>query len=160
MVEINGTDYRGAEGKELGILVRAMARLEEITDASTTDGPVDVFARAIDTSERLLGEEADETMLSRNAPEQGHREHLVVMGDVRRFVNWSDFVLGRSHFVVAGLDGNPELEALAFGFHHAGKHAIRNRAEVLVFELLTLRRLRPEERTATGVKVGAKVEET
>ena len=59
---------------------------------------------------------------------------------------------------MTGLDWNTEFEALAFGFHHASEDAIWNRTEVLVFELLTFRRLSTEERTATGIEVRAEIE--
>ena len=65
-----------------------------------------------------------------------------------------DFVLGRGHFVVAGLDRNAQLEQLALDFQHEGQHALGNRAEVMVFELLALRRLGAEQRAAGGEQVG------
>ena len=159
LVKVDSTDHRGAEGEELGVLVRVVARLEEVADAGTTDGPVDVLTGAVDARERLLGEQADEAVLGGDAAEQRHREHLVVMRDVGGFVDRSHFVLGRSDFVVAGLDRDTEFEALAFGFHHAGEHAIRDGAEVLVFELLALGRLGAEEGATAGVEVGTEMEE-
>ena len=159
LVKVDRTDHRGAEGEELGVLVGIVAGLEEVADAGTTDGPVDVLAGAVDARERLLGEEADEAVLGGDAAEQRHREHLVVVRDVGGFVDRSHFVLGRSDFVVAGLDRDTEFEALAFGFHHAGEHAIRDGAEVLVFEFLTLGRLGAEEGATTGVEVGTEMEE-
>ena len=160
LVQVDGADDGGAEGQELRVLVRVMARLEQVADTGTADGPIDVLTGAVDAGEGLLGEEADEAMLGGDAAEQRHREHLVVVRDVGGFVDRSDFVLGRSDFVVAGLDRDPELEALALGFHHARKHAVRDGAEVLVFELLALGRLGAEEGATAGVEVGTEVEET
>ena len=160
LVQVDGADDRGAEGEELGVLVGVVAGLEKVADAGATDGPVDVLAGTVDAREGLLGEEADETMLGGDAAEQRHREHLVVVGDVGGFVDRSHFVLGRSDLVVAGLDRDTELEALALGFHHAREHAVRDGAEVLVFELLTLRRLGAEQGATAGVEVGTEVEET
>ena len=159
LMEVDGADHRGAEGQELGVLVRVVAGLEEVADTGAADGPVDVLAGSVDARERLLSEEADETMLGSDAAEQRHREHLVIVRDVGGFVDRSHFVLGRSDFVVAGLDRDTEFEALALGFHHAGEHAIRDGAEVLVFELLTLGRLGAEEGTTAGVEVGTEMEE-
>ena len=159
LVQVDGADDRGAEGEELGVLVRVVARLEEVADAGATDGPVDVLTGTVDAREGLLGEEADEAVLGGDAAEQRHREHLVIVGDVGGLVDRSHFVLGRSDFVVAGLDRDTEFEALALGFHHASEHAIRNGAEVLVFELLALGRLGAEEGATAGVEVGTEVEE-
>jgi hypothetical protein len=134
-------------------------RLEEVADAGAADGPVDVLAGAVDARERLLGEEADEAMLGGDAAEQRHREHLVVVGDVGGFVDRGHFVLGRGDLVVAGLDRDAQLEALALGLHHAGEHAVRDGAEVLVLEFLALRRLGAEEGATAGVEVRTQVEE-
>jgi len=60
LVEVDGADHRGAEGEELGVLVRVVAGLEEVADAGATDGPVDVLTGTVNAREGLLGEEADE----------------------------------------------------------------------------------------------------
>jgi hypothetical protein len=49
---------------------------------------------------------------------------------------------------VAGLDRDAELEQLALGLQHAGQHALRDRAEVVVFELLALGGLGAEQGAA------------
>ena len=71
----------------------------------------------------------------------------------------SQFELGRSDFVVAGLERDAEFEGLALEFHHEGEHAVRNGAEVLVLKLLATGGLRAEERATGGVEVGAQVVE-
>ena len=65
-----------------------------------------------------------------------------------------DFVLAGRDFVVARLDRDAELEQLALALEHEGEHALGNRAEVVVLELLALRRLRAEERAAGREQVG------
>src|SRR6266699_653074 len=47
-------------------------------------------------------------------------------------------------FVVAGFDGDAELEELGLGVGHAGQDALGDGAEVLVFQLLALGRRAPE----------------
>jgi hypothetical protein len=160
LVQINRADDSGTESKELGVVVRVVARLEQIAHACTTDGPVDVLAGTVDAGERLFSQEADETMLSGDPLQERHREHLVIVCNVRRFVNRSYFELRWGDFVVASLDRDTQFEALALGLHHASEDAIRDGAEVLVFELLTLGRLRTEEGAATGVNIRTEVVET
>ncbi len=60
---------------------------------------------------------------------------------------------------MARLHRNAELEQLALDFQHEGQHALRNRAEVMIFELLALRRLGAEQRAAGGEQVGPGEEE-
>ena len=60
---------------------------------------------------------------------------------------------------MAGLHRNAELEQLALDFQHEGQHALRDGAEVMIFELLTLRWLRAEQRATSGQQVGPGEEE-
>ena len=79
-----------------------------------------------------------------------HRELLVVGADVRVLEHRRDLVLAGRDLVVARLDRHAELRQLELGLHHAGEHALGDRAEVVVVELVALRRLGAEQR-ATGV---------
>ena len=70
-----------------------------------------------------------------------------------------DLELPGCDLVVPGLGRDAELEQLALGVHHEAQHALGDGAEVVVVELLALRRLGAEQR-ATGVEqVGAGEEE-
>ena len=91
--------------------------------------------------------------------QRDHDQLLVIVGQVGRLEHRGDFVLSRGHFVVAGLHRNAELEQLALDFEHEGQHALGDRAEVVVFELLALRRLGAEQRAAGGQQVGPGEEE-
>ncbi len=62
-----------------------------------------------------------------------------------------DLELAGGDLVVAGLDGDAELEQLPLGVHHEAEHALGDGAEVVVVELLALRRLRAEQ-GAAGVQ--------
>ena len=88
-----------------------------------------------------------------------HDQLLMVGGDVGVFVDRGDFVLRRSDFVVPRLHRNAELEQLALDFEHEGQHALGDRAEVMIFELLPLRRLGAEQRAAGVEQVGPGEEE-
>ena len=57
--------------------------------------------------------------------------------------------------VVAGLDRHAELAQLGLGLQHAGEDPLRDRAEVVVVELVALRRLGAEQRPPGGHQVGA-----
>jgi len=60
---------------------------------------------------------------------------------------------------VARLHGNAELVELGLGLDHERDHARRDHAEVLVLELLTLRRLLAEQRATRRQEIGACEEE-
>ena len=90
-----------------------------------------------------------------------HDQLLVVGGDVGVFEDRGDLVLARGHFVVPRLDRHAQLEQFSLGFEHEGQHALGNGTEIMIFEFLTLGRLRTEQGAAGGEQVGpGKVEVT
>ena len=66
-----------------------------------------------------------------------------------------DLVLRRGDLVMPGLDRHAELVQLHLGLEHAGKDALGDGAEVVVFHLLALGRLGAEEGAAGVDEVGA-----
>ena len=66
----------------------------------------------------------------------------------------TSYCAGRD-LVVAGLDRHAELGQLALGVEHEREHALGDRAEVVVVELVALGRLGAEERAARRDEVGA-----
>ena len=117
--------------------------------------PVVVLARAVDAGERLLVQEADEPVAARHVLHHLHRQLLVVAADVRVLEHRRDLVLRRRDLVVARLDRHAELGQLLLGLEHAREHALGDRAEVVVVELVALRRLGAEQRAAGRDQVGA-----
>ena len=113
-----------------------------------------MLARAVDAREGLLVQEELQPVAAGHALHGFHDEHVVVGGDVGVLEDRRDFVLRRGDFVVPCLDGNAELVELKLGFHHTGEDALGNRAEVVVFHLLALRRLGSEEGAAGVEQVG------
>ncbi len=75
--------------------------------------------------------------------------------DVGDLEERGDLVLARRHLVVPGLDRHAERAELALDLGHERQDARRDRAEVVVLELLALGRLGAEERALAGHQVGA-----
>ena len=113
-----------------------------------------MLAGAVDAGERLLVQQADEPVLAGDVLHHLHRQLLVVGADVRVLVDRRELVLARGDLVVAGLDRHAELPQLGLAIHHAGEHALGDRAEVVVVELVALRRLGAEQRATGGHQVG------
>ncbi len=147
--------HGGAEHQELSVFVRRVARIEQVALRRAAERPVDVLAGAVDAGERLFVRQAGHAVLLGHALQRDHDQLLMIGREVGRFEHRGNFVLGRGHFVVPGLHRNAELEQLALDFEHEGQHALRNRAEVMIFELLALGRLGAEQRAAAGEQVGA-----
>ena len=120
---------------------------------------VDVLARAVDAGERLLVEQAFHAVLLGDGLEGRHQQLLMVGGDVGPLEHRRDLELAGGDLVVPGLGRDAELEQLALGVHHEAEHPLRDGAEVVVVELLALRRLGAEQRAAGVDQVGAGQEE-
>ncbi len=145
---VHRTDDGRAEEQELHVVVRRLARVQQVVAEIVADAPVEMLARAVDAGERLLVQQAREAVLRRRPLQDLHRHHLVIGGDVGALEDRRDLVLARRDLVVTRLDRHADLVELGFRLGHAGEHALRNRSEVLIFELLTLRRARAVERAA------------
>ena len=72
----------------------------------------------------------------------------MIGGEVGVLEHRRDLVLARRDFVVAGLDRHADLVELGLDVRHERHRAIGDGAEVLILELLALRRLGAEERAA------------
>ncbi len=117
--------------------------------------PVVVLAGAVDAGERLLVQQADEPVAAGHVLHHLHRQLLVVAADVRVLEHRRHLVLRRGDLVVARLDRHAEPGELLLGLEHAGQHALGDRPEVVVVELVALGRLGAEQRAAGGDEVGA-----
>ena len=155
LVVVDGLDDGRAEEQELEVLVRRLARLEQVDARVGAHRPVVVLARAVDAGEGLLVQQADEPVAAGHVLQDLHDELLVVGADVRVLEDRRDLVLRGRDLVVAGLDRHAELGQLALRVEHAREHALGDRAEVVVVELVALGRLGAEQRPARGHQVGA-----
>jgi hypothetical protein len=156
---VHGADHRGAEHQELGILVRRVAGDQERAQLGVAQREVDVLTGSVDAGERLLVEQTFHTVLFGDGLEDRHRQLLVVGGDVGPLEHRRQLELAGGHLIVPGLGGNTEFEQLALGVHHETEDTLRDRAEVVVVELLALRRLGAEQGAAGVDEVRARQEE-
>ena len=134
--------------------MRRVARVQQVVAEVVADAPVQVLAGAVDAGKRLLVQQARQAVLRRHPLHRLHRHHLVIGGDVGALEDRRDFILRRRHFVVARLDRHAALVELGFEFGHEREHALGDRSEVLILELLALRRPRAEQRAAGVEQVG------
>ena len=71
-----------------------------------------------------------------DAPQHNHDELLVVGSNVGILINRRNFVLPGRYFIVAGFYGHTQFVQFALGFHHAGQHAFRDGAKVMIIKFL------------------------
>ena len=158
-VHVDGPNHRHEEHEELHVGVGFLTRVEEVHPGVGRDRPVVVLARAVDAGEGLLVEQAHEPVMRGAPPQHVHHEHLVVGGDVGVLEDRGDLVLARGDLVVPGLDRDAQLVQPALDLVHEAHDPLLDRPEVVIVELVALRRGRPDERAAAHLQVQTLVEE-
>ena len=158
-VGVDSIDDGTERGEEDGVLVRVLARVQEVRFA-VVHGPVVVFAGTVDAGERLFVQQANESVAVGDLAEYFHNLHVVVASEVYFLEHRGKFELGRSHFVMAGLGRNAELPEFLFHIVHEVDDASRNATEVVVFHLLVLCRSGSKQRATGLVQVRALQVET
>ena len=152
---VHGPQHGGQEDKELGVVQRGLAGIEQVVALGIADGPVVVLAAAVDAGKGLFVEQADEVMPRRDLVQQVHDEHVVVGGDVGVLVDGRDLELTGGHLVMPGLGRDAEAEQGVFHILHEGHDARRDGAEVVVFHLLALGGRGAHQRASRQQQVGA-----
>ena len=137
--------------------MRIVARIKQVDTGVRSDGPVVVLSATVDAGKRLLVQQADHAVVAGYALQRDHDQLLVVTGHVGVLEDRSDLVLAGGHLVVARLDRNAEAVELFLGFDHAAQDAIRDRAEVVVIQLLAARRLGADEGPTARHEIGTTV---
>ena len=134
--------------------MRRVTGHQQRTQIGVAQREVDVLTRPVDAGERLLVEQALHAVLLGDRLEDGHQQLLMIGGDVAALEHRRDLELPWGNLVVARLGGDAELEQLTLGVHHEAQHPLGHRSEVVVVELLALRRLRAEQRATRIDQVG------
>ena len=133
---------------------RRVARVEQVHSGVGAHRPVVVLAGSVHAGEGLLVQQAHQPVAARDVLHHLHRQLLVVRPDVRVLEDRRDLVLVGRDLVVARLDRHAELGELLLGLEHAREDSLRDRAEVVVVELVPLRRLGSEQRAPGREQVG------
>ena len=137
-------DHGAEHRQEHGVFLRVAAGVEQVP-AAVAHRPVVVLAGTVDARERLLVQQALEPVLFGDIAEGVHDQHVVVAREVQLLELRRELELRRRDLVVARLGGDAEPPELALDVVHEGEDAVRDRSEVVVFELLAFRGRRAEE---------------
>ena len=119
------------------------------------DGPVVVLAAAVDAVKGLFVQQTDQSVPVGDLLHDLHGELVVVGGDVGGRVDRRQLVLRGGNLVVLGFGEDSELPELVVQVGHIGRDARLDDAEVVVVQLLPLRRHGTEERPPAEHEVAA-----
>ena len=153
LIIVHRLQHGAEEQQELGVLIRRLARLEQVHAGVGADRPVVVLAAAVYAGEGFFMQQAYHAVLSGNLLHQLHGELIVIGRDVGSRIHRGQLMLTGRDFVVLGLRHDAELPELFVQLRHEGGDTGLDRAEVVIFQLLSLRGSRPEERSAGVLQI-------
>ena len=109
--------------KELNILMRRLARIQQVDAVVCGERPVVVLTGTIHAGKGLLMKQALQTVLLGH-PFQGLHDDLVVVdGHVALCINRSQLMLCRSYLVVLGLGRNAQLPQFLVHILHESRRS-------------------------------------
>ncbi len=147
-VFVHSRNRRHQEGQKHLVLPLVLARLEQVDARVRDEGPVVMFAAAVDPVEGLLMQEAHKPVPVGHLAHHLHDELVVVGGDIGRGVDRGQLILCGSDLVVLGLGRNPKHPQLLVEFGHIFGHPLAHAGVILILQLLPLGGGRAEERAA------------
>ena len=153
-VAVNREQHGGHHREEAEVGRRIVPRLQQVLTVGG-ERPVVVLATAVHAGERLLVEKHAELVPQGDAPQDLHRQLVVVDRDVDLGEDRRDLVLRGRHLVVARLGRHPHLVQFDFHFLHERLHARGDRAEVVVLKALALGGSGADDRAPADRQIGA-----
>ena len=96
----------------------------------------------------LLVQQASESMAFRQLFHRFHYNLIVVYRNIGRFINGSKLMLRRSRLIMLRFGSDAQLPQFNVQILHESAHALPDNSEVMILQLLSLRRRRSEQRTA------------
>ncbi len=93
---VDGLDDGRAERQEAEVSNGVISWVEEVDAIVSGEGPIVVFARAVDPAKRFLVEETLESVAVRHFAKNGHEEHVVVARGVGLLTSRRRFVFATS----------------------------------------------------------------
>ena len=114
-----------------------------------------MLARTVYSAIWLFVQEYIKMMLPGNTLHQIHDELVVVVGKVTVFEDRGQLKLVGSYFVMTGFGRNTEFVTLDFEFFHKCSDTWRDRAEIMILQLLVFGRRVPHQCPSCQAEVGA-----
>ena len=145
LIIVDRLDNRYQEQQELRILIRRLARTQQVYPGVGGKGPVVVLAAAVDPCKGLLVQQADQAVPARHLLHDLHGQLIMVGGNVPRGIDRGKLMLAGSNLVVLGFCIDAQLPEFFVEFFHIGLDPRLDSAEIVVVQLLALRRFRTEQ---------------
>ncbi|MPN40121.1 hypothetical protein SDC9_187657 [bioreactor metagenome] len=145
------------ENEELGIVIGRFSGLQQVMAGVGPEGPIVMLAGAVDAGERLLSQEAGESLPLCHPLHHIHNNLILIAGDVGRPVKRGHLMLAGGRFVVLGLRDNADLPKLDVELIHEGSHPLGDGAAIVPLILLPFEGVRTHQGFARQFQVGARI---
>ena len=155
VVLLDGHHHVDQEGDESEVLLGRLAGGEEADTGVGAQRPIAMLARAIHAGEGLLVQQHLEAVTAGHLVHQRHEYQVLIDSQVGLIIDGCQLELVGRHLVVSGLAGDGILVGFELKLFHKRLHTGGDSAEVVVLELLVLRRLVTQQRAARQQQVGA-----
>ena len=138
----------GQDQQKLQILLRLVARIEQIFSGIRADGPVVVLAGAVDTRIGFFVQQTYQAMFGGYPLHGLHGQLVLIHSHIGSGEDRGHLVLRRGHLVVLGGGRDTQLPQFHIEVLHERAHALADDAKVLIVHLLSLGGRRAEQRSA------------
>ena len=145
LIVVHGLDDGHQKQQELCVLIGGLARAQQVDPGVRGQGPVVVLPAPVDPGEGLFMQQAHQVVLPGDLLHDLHHQLVVVRGDVADREDRGKLVLARGDLVVLGLGVDAQLPQLLVQVLHVRLYPRLDGAEIVVVQLLPLRRLGPEQ---------------
>ena len=113
-----------------------------------------MLSRTIDAIKRFLVEQHLKAVLVGHALHEAHEQHVMVDSQIGLLEDRGTLKLVGGHLVVAGLNGDAQLQGLYLQVFHESHHTLRDGTEIVVVHLLVLGALVAHQRATGKDEVG------
>ena len=128
--------------------MRSPSGIQQIDAQIGRQGPVIVLTGSVHARKWLFMEKASEPVPGSDPLQGLHDDLIMIDSDVGFFKDRSQLMLSRRHLVMLCLRGNSESPELLVDIFHIGRDPRTERSEIMIIQLLPLRRHRSEQRAA------------
>ena len=135
---VNRFQNTGQHQKELNIVMRGFAWVQQVNAIVCGDGPVVVLTGTIYPCKRLLMKETGHSVAAGHFLQSFHHKLIVIHCNIGFRINRRQFVLGRGHLVMLCLGADSQLPQFFIHIFHICCNPFPNGSEIVIIHFLAL----------------------
>ena len=137
---INCFQNTGKYKKELNILMRSFAWIQQIDPVIGSQRPVIMLSGTIHACKWFLMEKTAHPLTACHFLQDTHHDLIMICRNIYRRINRCKLMLCRGNFIMLCLSRNAQLPAFFIYFFHIGRYSLADGSQIMVIHLLAFRR--------------------